>query len=406
MSEEGTRDDEDELEAGGPEDEASPDDVEGSEDDADSDDVGDSEDDADSDDVGDSEDDAGSDDAAGSDSDGSTTTTSLDPATDADDATPGDRLAALFEPIDDRLHRIDWYPIVTKEFADTIRSRALVGFTVALLALYVMPVLIALYTDLGPQVNGFSALLIAGQLDIMSIVAPLAGIAFGFAAVSGERERGSIKLLLAQPYERRDVLLGKLFGRFGAVTVPLFAVMVLQFLVVLPSDIVQIDLRTWLVFLGLSLCLALVFVGLAVGASAATRTTRRSLVVAGGLWAYLFLLWDSVSQGVPNLWNDLFGLGAGTQIEVELFMQLINPAEAFQTLVTSFTGATQVEARASMFGGLLGGRQSLFRQQEAIAQLGESAPWYLSDPLAVASLVVWLAVPLLLGYWYFREADL
>jgi ABC-2 type transport system permease protein len=334
------------------------------------------------------------------------TTADGDATADGEARTPGEKIADAVAPVDRQLRRLDWYPIVTKEFADTIRSRAVIAFTVVLLALYVAPVVIALYTDLGSRITGFSQLLILGQVYVMSIVAPIAGIAFGFASISGERERGSIKFLLAQPFDRRDVLVGKLFGRFAAVTVPLFGVLLLQLLVVLPSDVIAIELRTWVIFVGLGLSLALVFVGFAVGASAATRTTRRTLVVAGGVWAYLFLLWDSVSRGVPTLWKDLFELEAAMQTKVELFIRLLNPTAAFQTLVTSFTGATQAEARASMIGGLLSGQQSLIRRQEALAAIGDPIPWYLTDPVAVASLALWLVVPLAIGYAYFREADL
>jgi ABC-2 type transport system permease protein len=350
--------------------------------------------------------------------------------TDADSAverTPGEKVSAALSPLHDRLRWFDWYPIVTKEFADTIRSRALIVYSLVLLSVFAIPPAIILYTGLGGGAQGYSQRLFVGGIELVALTTSLAGIAFGYAAVSGERERGSMKLLLAQPFDRRDVLVGKLFGRFAAVTVPLVAVILLRLLVVLPSglppNVVIVPTATqqgitlgfvggsfvvqYLVFIGLSMALALVFVGFGIGVSAGTATTRRSFAVAGGVWAYLFLLWGSVSRGVPALLDDLVGLDAASQTQVELLLKLVNPAKAFQTLLYSFSGLEQVAARVHLLGSLLltPGRAT-FRRMEAAQQLGEGVPWYLTDVVAVASLALWLGVPLLLGYWHFRGADL
>lgn len=344
-----------------------------------------------------------------------------------DDRTPGEKLAGLFEPIDRQLHRIDWYPIVTKEFTDTIRSRALVLYSLVLLAIFVIPPALLLYTGLGPEQQELSTRLLLGQAELMALVTSIAAIAFGYAAVSGERERGSIKFLLGQPYDRRDVLFGKLFGRFAAVSVPLLVAVVLRVVVILPSDadlpvlfqtqllqqgvaigpVAESFLLQYVVFVGMSMALALTFVGFGVGASAATSTTRRSLLIAGGIWAYLYLLWDSVARGLPQMINETIGLDASTQLHLELLLKLVDPARAYQTLLYSFGGLEQSMARAYMTGSLLlTPGQSIFQRQQVAAQLEGNLPWYLSDWVALASLVLWLVVPLGLGYWYFRSADL
>jgi len=354
----------------------------------------------------------------GDDADGSAAT---------DERTRGEKVAALFEPVDRLLGRIDWYPIVTKEFTDTIRSRALVVYSLLLLAIFGIPPALLLYTGLGPGTQELSSRLLLGQVELMALVTSIAAIAFGYAAVSGERERGSIKFLLGQPYDRRDVLLGKLFGRFAAVSVPLLVAVVLRVLVILPSDadlpvlfqtqllqqgvaigpVAESFLLQYVVFVGMSMALALVFVGFGIGASAATSTTRRSLLVAGGVWAYLYLLWDSVARGLPQLVNETVGLDASGQLHLELFLKLVDPARAYQTLLYSFGGLEQPMARAYMSGSmLLTPGQSVFQRQQIAAQLEGNVPWYLTDWAAIASLVLWLVVPLGLGYWYFRNADL
>lgn len=324
------------------------------------------------------------------------------------DPGPRERVAAALAPVDTALRRIDWWPIVKKEFADTIRSRALIIYAVVLLSLFVLPIAIGLYTDIGGAVQGLSALLLSGQLWLLSVVVPLAAIAFGYAAISGERERGSIKLLLSQPYDRRDVVLGKLVGRFLAVAVPLVGVFAVQLVSVLPSSQELPGLENYAILVALSCLLALVFVGLAVGASAATRTRRRSLAVTGGLWAYMFLLWNSVANGLPTLLNDTIGLSEVTRSELLLVVKLLSPAQAFQSLFRSLTEFTAVEARATMVGNvfLQGRQQAGLRRGMILEQLGESVPWYLTDAAAVVMLALWLVVPIAIGYAAFRAADL
>lgn len=324
-----------------------------------------------------------------------------------EELTPGQKLGEAFEPVDRRLHRIDWWPIVKKEFADTIRSRALLIYATALLAIFVLPIVLGLYANVGGIVQGLSALLLTGQIWLITIVVPLAAIGFGYAAVSGERQSNTIKLLLSQPYDRRDVILGKVVGRFFAVAAPFVVVMLLQIVSAAPSGGELPSLTNYALLVGLSVLLALVFVSFSIGASAATTTGRRSLLVAGGIWAYLFLLWNSVASGIPQLWNDTFGLGDVAQTEMLLGIKLFNPSQAFQTLLRSFTGASEAEARASMVGNLfLEGQAGLMQRQRVFQQLGEDVPFYLSDGAAVAVLVFWIVVPLYVGYVYFRGADL
>jgi len=309
---------------------------------------------------------------------------------------------------DDRLHELDWYPVVKKEFADTIRTRAIVILSVLYLAMFVLPLVVLLYTDLG-QIAQVASFLLGSQItSILSVIVPISAIALTYAAVSGERQRGSLKLLLSQPYTRRDVVVGKFWGRFLALAAPLAGALVLQYLVALPEAGSDLDLTVIAATIGLTLLLGLTFTGFTLGASAATSTTQRSLIVAGGIWVYMFALWNSVSRGVGTLLRDNTDIGQETVLKLELFVKLVNPTQAYQTLLTSWAAAdaTVAQARAAMFGGLLGGRGARLRQQVAAQVLENSVPWYLSDAAAVGVLLFWCVVPVLIGLSLFSKADL
>lgn len=300
----------------------------------------------------------------------------------------------------------DWYPIVKKEFADSIRTRALVLLSVLYLAVMVFPPIVILYTDLGGGAEGASAILITLTPQILSVLVPLTGIALTYAALSGERQRGSLKLLLSLPYTRKDVVLGKLFGRFIAIATPLAAVIVLQTLVILPELGSDLDFGNLAALTSVSLLLALSFVGLSLGASAATSTTRRSLLVAAGIWLYLYLIWDRAAGGIFTLLQEHANVEQATALKVELFVKMLSPIAAYNTLLNSLAGGmSTVEARIAMFRGF-GGFLPTPKEQLAAEVLGDAVPWFLSDPVAVVALLFWCLFPLFMGYRVFSEADL
>jgi ABC-2 type transport system permease protein len=318
------------------------------------------------------------------------------------------RAQNVLTDIDTRLGEIAWYPLVKKEIADTVRTRAILVLSALFFVMFVLPVLLAQYTDLGQAVETVTALLQLLTTRMLSVLVPIAAIALTYGAISGERQRGSIKLLMALPYTRRDVLIGKLVGRFLALAAPVLAVIILQVVLILPEVGTDLDLRFVGVLLGMTLLLALSFVSLALGASAGTTTTQRSLLVAGGVWVYFFALWNSVSQGVRTILIDHLAMEQAQAVKFQLFVKLLNPTQAYQSLLRSLgsADATVAAARASLYGGLLGGRAGLLKQQNAQQILADGVPWYLTDAAAFGVLILWIIVPLYMGYQLFEGADL
>lgn len=313
---------------------------------------------------------------------------------------PGETL----ERIDRALHGLPWFPIAKKEFVDTVRSRSLWVLSVFFVGVFALPPALALYFDFGRTFQSdtgqqlTSDVLVTVMSNFVSVIVPLIAIAVAYAAVSGERQSGSLKLLLSLPFSRLDVIVGKLVGRFFVVALPLVASLLLTIALLVPSSI-RIKAEGYLVFTALTAVLALVFLGFAIGASAATRTTRRSMFVTVGVFVGFFLLWNSIAQGVGQLLVDHAGVESATRIEAELLVKLFNPTQAYQTLVTSLSGGAEpFAARASMFTGL--------RRAFVAQQLQGSMPWYLSDAMAALSLAVWLIVPLVAGYVAFEDTDL
>ncbi len=80
---------------------------------------------------------------------------------------------------------------------------------------------------------------------IIGYVLSLIAILFTFDAVSGERELGTLRLMLANPIPRHTVLIGKFFGALISIGIPLALAVLMNLLLISTSSAVQISLDAW-----------------------------------------------------------------------------------------------------------------------------------------------------------------
>jgi len=112
---------------------------------------------------------------------------------------------------------------------------------------------------------------------IVGVVMSFAAFLFTFDAVSGERERGTLRLMLANPVPRDEVLLGKFAGALLSLLLPLLVGMSINLLIVNLSPEVELDAAAWGrigTMATLSAIYLAVFVGLGLWVS--TRMVRSS----------------------------------------------------------------------------------------------------------------------------------
>lgn len=127
---------------------------------------------------------------------------------------------------------------------------------------------------------------------LFGIVLSLLAILFGYDAISGEKERGTLRLALANAVPRGTYVLGKLCGSFVALAVPLTAAVILGCLL-LPIFGVTLGGEEWL-RLGLILLAGLsyfgVFLTLAVFISAVTQRSSSSFLVLLVIWIFAVMI--------------------------------------------------------------------------------------------------------------------
>ncbi|MCA9283851.1 MAG: ABC transporter permease [Phycisphaerales bacterium] len=105
--------------------------------------------------------------------------------------------------------------VAIKELVDALSSR---WFLVNAAVFGLLAVGLSFVSLAGAGVSGLSGFgrTAAGMLNIVLLVVPLMALTAGAATVAGERERGMLVYMLAQPVSRAEVLLGKYLGAAAA----------------------------------------------------------------------------------------------------------------------------------------------------------------------------------------------
>ncbi len=128
---------------------------------------------------------------------------------------------------------------------------------------------------------------------------------FTFDALSGERERGTLRLCLANPISRPALLVGKFLGALIAVLIPFYFAVLLNLAVISVDSWTQLGAADW-GRLGMIVLIASGYAGIfiAVGlmVSASTRDSRISLVVLLIVWVALVVFMPSTLGTLATKW--------------------------------------------------------------------------------------------------------
>ncbi|MCU4925816.1 ABC transporter permease [Halobacteria archaeon AArc-dxtr1] len=284
--------------------------------------------------------------------------------------------------------------VARKDFADAARSKLLWGM-IALLGAIVAIGYVAIWVS-DPDATAAEVL---GFISFpLQTILPIAALVVGYMAVVGERRSGSIKILLGLPPNRTDVVFGKLLGRTAVVAVAIGVAFVLALVLGLVffggAPIVD-----WLVFAAITLLFGLTFVGMAVGVSASVSSRGRSMAAAVGIYLVFVGLWELLTAGPYYLLYD-----ETPPVEAEtwyLFLDQLNPMVVYANLATE---ALEGEAYPFLFQyGLEDFEATGMTSAERYAG---DAPFYLQEWFGIVPLLLWIAVPVAIGYYRFQKTDL
>lgn len=263
--------------------------------------------------------------------------------------------------------------VAGKEFKDRIRNR----WVLVIAALFTtLALLIAYFGGAQQGAVGFRSI----EITITSLVSlaiyliPLIALVLGFDAIVGERERGSLDLLLAMPITRFELLLGKYAGLAAALTLAT----VVGFGLVAAVLAHELDPKSGLhyaVFMASSVLLGMAFLSIAVLFSVLSADRMRASGLAIAAWFLFVLVFDLLLLGA------LVASGGQWGGDVFPYLLLLNPTDVFRVLNVILIGEVR-----TMYG------------------LTSVFPAVLANPwLLLAVMLGWIAAPLLLAAWRFRR---
>lgn len=217
-----------------------------------------------------------------------------------------------------------------RELRDAVSSRWFLLYTIAFAVLAVGVSFMSLAGTGSYGFAGFSRTA-AGLLNLVMLVVPLMAITAGAGAIAGERERGTLLYLLAQPVSRLEVLLGKFLGLSVAIVASLCLGFGLS-AAALAWRAGGVGAGAFLALVGLACLLGVVMLAVGLCISAASRKTGVATGVGLFVWLTLVFLSD-------------LGLMAGAivfKLRVqELFgLAVLNPLQAFKMAVVHAMNAS------------------------------------------------------------------
>lgn len=250
--------------------------------------------------------------------------------------------------------------------------------------LHAMVVLFGLVGGLVGYVSGSQPEL--GPLFVLAFLGPLVAIGFTQHTIAGRRESHELAVLLGLPFSRRDLILGTYIGRSALLVATVLTTYVATALVALvtgkPMDVAVLFGGFFLVTV-----VCVVFVGIALGVSAAVRSSTAASV--GGFVAYLlfrFQLWSILPDAVLYLVNG-FESPESRPTWALVFEQL-SPYAALRNVATALSSdlADAIPLAA--------------------ASVPDDSPLYMEPWFAGSVVVAWLVLPTLFGYVRFARTDL
>ena len=211
--------------------------------------------------------------------------------------------------------------IARKEIRDAVRSQWLLAFAATFAVIAVsLSVVEARAGDIGSQ--GFNQAT-AGLINLCLLLVPLLALVLGAGAVAGERERGTLRSLMAQPVSSAELLIGKWVG----LAVAIWMAIVLGFgsaglVIALIQPLT--DIGHYVLFVVLSAALASAMLSLGMLVSVLSDGRVKALAGAIVLWFVLVLFYD-----LGAIWLALTISSSGRTL---LLVALGNPVEAVRIL--------------------------------------------------------------------------
>ena len=260
-------------------------------------------------------------------------------------------------------------PLILKELKDAVANRWILSYTVVLAALGTAAAATAIGSSSGLALHAYGRTT-ATLMNLCLLFSPLVAVLMGAAAVAGERDRGTLEHLLAQPLTRPALVLAKHTGLLIALTAATGAGFLPAALVIVLHAGPGV-LGHYLLFPAIAALVGASMLALGLLISVSSRTAVQAQGAAVFVWFGFVLLYDLVLMGV---------LSAGGMPVAMLGLSLAgNPVDAARVL-----GVLSLEPDLYLLGPAGAYLTARFSRAGAACLLLASLAFWAAAPLALA----------------------
>ena len=189
----------------------------------------------------------------------------------------------------------DIFVVASKEFSDVVRSKRFIALIV-IFGLVMTAAMATIHVQVAQTMPGppvpmprrFLGLMAFTLSSTMSFFAPVTGVALGCDTISGEREKGTLKIVLAQPVFRDTVINGKFLAATSAVSLAVFITSLAgvgastMILGVTPTGDEALRLALFMIF---SVLFTMTYYGISAFLSTVSKKTSQSVILGVTVWA-------------------------------------------------------------------------------------------------------------------------
>lgn len=267
--------------------------------------------------------------------------------------------------------------IAKKEIMDNIRNKWIISLSV------IFAVLALIVSYFGSYGQGWQSLVntVLGMMTFIQFLVPIIGLMLGYAAIVGEIEKGSLSALLTFPVQRYEIVIGKFIGLSGALAISLIAGLGIGGVVIALTTSVE-NFGSYLVFLGATVLMGMVFLGIALLFSAFFKRRSTSMGMAIFLWFFFIIIYPLLLVGSAFIIEGFEKISTYGLPEWYYIIDCIDPWQAYSYLISLELGNLGSEV------------------------IPINYPTFFSTGLMTLVLLIWIGITLFLTLRIFKKREI
>jgi len=271
------------------------------------------------------------------------------------------------------------YSIAKKEFLDNYRNKWIIALSIIFLILTLVISYFSTRGGVGWKDLGNT---IGGMMFFVQILIPIIALMLSYATIVGEREKGSLSLLLSYPIKREEIIIGKFLGLSSVLAIAIFIGFGISGIII-GINVKDVQWGDYLVFILSSILFGVVYIALAIFFSSVLKKRSTAIGAAIFIWFLFAMIWNIILFGilVSNYGFDKISQEDWMAPDWYYVSSIINPITAFSMLVALNVGPVQ-------------------------ADIAGKLPTFYTTETTLLILFLWIIIPLLVALYIFKKKDI